>query len=65
MVAHGINEEIPGPKEVDHYNGCHGLKEEIGDRFSTILQCIFQTTCMNRDFLKDLLYSQTRILERI
>ena len=50
----GDDEEIPGPKEDDHYNGRHGLKEGIGAKFSTILQCIFETTCMNRDFFKRL-----------
>ena len=44
----GDDEEIPGPKEYDHYNGRHGLKNGIGERFITILPCIFETTCMNR-----------------
>ena len=25
----GDNKKIPSPKEDDHYNGCHGLKEKI------------------------------------
>ena len=52
----GDDEEIPGPKEYDHYNGRHGLKDGIGERFITILQCIFET--------KDLLHSQTSMQEQ-
>ena len=61
----GEDEEIPGPKKNDHYNRRHGLKEGIGAKLSTILQFIFETTCMNRDFSKDLLHSQARMREQI
>ena len=50
----GDDEDIPGPKEDDYYNGRHGLKKGIGAKFSTILQYIFETTCMNREFFKRL-----------
>ncbi len=50
----GDDDEIPGPKKDDHYNGHHGLKEGVGEKFTKILQCIFETTCMNRDFFKRL-----------
>ena len=36
----------------------------IGDLFETFLYCIFQTTAMNRDFLKGLLRSQISTTER-
>ena len=48
------DDAIEGPEEYDHYNGKHGLKDGIGDSFETVLQCIFQTTAMNRDFFKRL-----------
>ena len=47
---HCIDEEIEGPKEYDHYSGPHGLKPNIGKRFFTVLQCMFETTAMNRSF---------------
>ena len=57
----GDDDEIQGPKEDDHYNVRHGLKEGICDSFSTILKCIFKATCRDRDILKDLLHSQIRM----
>ena len=45
-----VEEEIIGPKEYDHYSGAHGLKANIGTRFYTVLQCLFETTAMNRSF---------------
>ena len=47
-------EEIPGPKETDHYNGPHGIKSHVASSFTTVLQCIFATTAMNIDFFKRL-----------
>ena len=48
----GKDDTIVGPEEHDHYNRKHGLKDGVGDSFETVLQCIFQTTAMNRDFFK-------------
>ena len=48
----GDDEGIQVPKEDDHYNGRHRLKDRIEDNFSTISQCIFEATCMDRFFLK-------------
>ena len=48
----GDDEEVPGPKEHDRCNGRHGLKDVIGESFVTVLQCIFEITCMSRDFFK-------------
>ena len=48
----GDDEEVQGPKEDDHYNGRHGLKEEIGNSFSTILSCIFSAHIWKDIFLK-------------
>lgn len=50
----GDDESIPGPPEVDHYNGPHGIKEDVGSSFQTVLQCILKTTAMDRDFFKRL-----------
>ena len=47
---HDIDEEIEGPTEHDHYSGPHGLKPNICKRFFTVLQCLFETTAMDRDF---------------
>ena len=47
------DEDIPGPPDVDPYNGGHNLKEGVADSFETVLACIFNTTAMDRDFLKD------------
>ena len=48
----GDNDEINGQPETDHYNGPHGLKPGVINQFSTVLQCIFATTTMNKEFLK-------------
>ena len=45
---------IPGPEETDHYNGPHGLRPNVRGTFRTILQCIFQCSCMDRSFFKRL-----------
>ena len=50
----GEDEEIPGPPENDQYNGPHGLKKVIGDRFDTVLQCTMNTTTMNLKFFERL-----------
>ena len=47
---HTIEEELEGPKEYDHYSGPHGMKPNIGKKFYTVLQCLFETTAMNRSF---------------
>jgi len=39
----GDEDSIPGPPEMDHYNGPHGIKENVATSFQTILQCIFAT----------------------
>ena len=46
----GNDEEIQGPKDDHHYNGCRRLKEGIGDGFSTIVQCIFQSNMHGKRF---------------
>jgi len=50
----GDEDSIPGPPETDHYNGPHGIREHVATYFQTILQCIFSTTAMDRDFFKRL-----------
>ena len=45
---------IPGPKETNHYNGPHGIKQHVASSFKTVLQCIFSTTAMDLDFFKRL-----------
>ena len=50
----GDDESIPGPPEIDHYNGPHGIKEDVGSSFQTVLQFILKTTAMDRDFFKRL-----------
>ena len=47
---HNINDVIPGPEEHDRYEGPHGLKSNLSKRFCTVLQCLFETTSMNRKF---------------
>ena len=49
---------IPGPEETDHYNGPHGLRPNVRGSFRTILQCIFQCSCMDRSFSRGLLRNQ-------
>ena len=48
------DEEIPGPAENDRYNGPHGLRKGIGNRFDTILQCVMNTTAMSLEFFERL-----------
>ena len=59
----GDDEKTQGPKEDDHYNTRHGLKKGMGDSFSTILQCIFKVTCIDRNILKDLLHNRISMRE--
>ena len=47
---HDIDDSIDGPTEHDHYSGPHGLKPNMCRRFFTVLQCLFETTAMDRDF---------------
>ena len=47
---HNIDDAIPGPEEHDRYKGPHGLKPNVSKRFCTVLQCLFETTSMNRKF---------------
>ena len=47
---HNIDDKIKGPTEHDHYSGPHGLKPNVSKRFLTVLQCLFETTAMDRDF---------------
>jgi len=49
-----IGDDISGPLETDHYNGPHGIKEDVVTFFQTILQCILATTAMDRDYFKRL-----------
>ena len=48
--THDINSNIPGPEEHDRYDGPHGLKPNISKRFCTVLQCLFETTAIDRKF---------------
>ena len=48
--THDINTNIPGPEEHDRYDGPHGLKPNISKRFCTVLQCLFETTAIDRKF---------------
>ena len=48
------DEDIPGPPDVDPYDGGHSLKDGVADSFETVLACIFNTTAMDRDFFKRL-----------
>ena len=50
----GDNDDVVGPIESDHYNGSHGLKAGVENSFQTVLQCVFQTTPLDRDFFKRL-----------
>ena len=43
-------EEIRGPPENDRYNGPHGLKSGVTNRFKTVLQCLMTTTALSLDF---------------
>ena len=59
------DDPIPGPEETDHYNGPHGLKPNVRYAFKTILQCIFQTTCMDRSFSRGSLRNQTNMHKQL
>ena len=48
------DDKIDGPEEVDHCNRVHILRPGVANKFSTILQCIFSTTCMDRHFFQRL-----------
>ena len=47
---HDIDTEIEGPVEDDHYSGPCGLKSGVSKKFVTVVQCLFQTTAINRNF---------------
>ena len=48
----GDDEEIQGPPDTDNYNGPHGLKPGVENRFLNIFQCTFECTAMNQYFSK-------------
>ena len=50
----GNDDNIQPPPKTDLYDGPHGLKSGVGNRFKTILQCIMTTTAMNIDFFQRL-----------
>ena len=50
-VTIGIDDDVPGPHEVDHYNGPHGIKPGGADSFQTVLRCIFCTYCYGKVFI--------------
>ena len=50
----GDDESIKGPPVEDRYNGPHGLKPGFPTSFTTVLQCIFQSTAMSRSFFQRL-----------
>ena len=50
----GDDEEVGGEVENDHYNGPHGLKIGVANKFKTVLECIFYCTAMSRDFFQRL-----------
>ena len=45
---HNIDDDIEGPNKGDRYEGLHGLRKNIRKRFCTVLQCLFETTAMDR-----------------
>ena len=45
-----IDDRIDGPKEDDHYNGPHGLKEGVSKKFQTVLHCLLKTIAMDDHF---------------
>ena len=47
---HNIDDDIEGPNKGDRYEGPHGLRKNISKRFCTVLQCLFETTAMDRGF---------------
>ena len=50
----GDDESIQGPPEDNHYDGPHGLRDGISNRFRTVLECVFQTTAMEPSFFQRL-----------
>ena len=48
------DDDVGGLFETNHYNGSHSLKAGITNSFQTVLQCVFQTSPLNRDFFKRL-----------
>ena len=56
----GNDEEVDGPLETDRYNGPHGLKNGVGNRFKTIFQCIMTTTAMNIEFFRRLVANSNK-----
>ena len=48
----GVDDDLPGPHGLDHYNGTRGIKPGIADIFETALQWIFKTTDMDRGLFK-------------
>ena len=59
------DETIPGPFEDDHYSGPHGLNPVYTLSFQTILQCIFNTTAMDRNFFKRLCSQSNKYARRV
>ena len=62
---HDIETEIEGPKEDDHYSGPHGLKNGVSKKFVTVVQCLFQTTAINRNFFVRICAESNRYARRI
>ena len=58
----GNDEEVDGPPETDRYDGPHGLKNGVGNRFKTILQCIMTTTAMNIEFFRRLVAQSNKYI---
>lgn len=48
------NDEVKGPPKIDHYDGPHELKPVIKKSISTVLQCIFRTPTIDRNFFQQL-----------
>ena len=57
----GNDDNIQPPPKTDLYDGPHGLKSGVGNRFKTILQCIMTTKEMNIEFFKDLCLRVTNV----
>ena len=50
----GHDEEVDSPPKTDQCDGLHGLKNGVGKRFKTILQCVVTTTAMSLEFFRRL-----------
>ena len=62
---HDIDTEIEGPKEDDHYSGPSGLKSGVSKKFVTVVQCLFQTTAINRNFFVRICAESNRYARRV